>query len=160
MLKHSADRARTVTADDTAAAWGDAFPPAASTPFVLGLAEVACHELVADRLADDEITVGVAAEIEHLAPSAIGASLVASPRLTSESGRALEFAVDQPPNAPRAAATARSTSSGVATGTSAIVSPVAGLSTFSMAAEAIRSAGGWASVRSPTCEDARRGPDT
>ena len=94
MLKHSADRARTVTADDTAAAWGDAFPPAASTPFVLGLAEVACHELVAERLADGEITVGVAAEIEHLAPSAIGASLVASPRLTSESGRALEFAVD------------------------------------------------------------------
>ena len=42
---------------------------------------------------------------------------------------------DQLPNAPRAAATARSTSSGVATGTSAIVSPVAGLSTFSMAAK-------------------------
>jgi fluoroacetyl-CoA thioesterase len=94
MLKHSADRSRTVTADDTAAAWGEAFPPAASTPFVLGLAEVACHELVTDRLADGEITVGVAAEIEHLAPSAIGATLVASPRLTSESGRGLEFAVE------------------------------------------------------------------
>jgi predicted thioesterase len=90
----STDRARTVTADDTAAAWGDGFPPAASTPFVLGLAEVACHELVADRLADGEITVGVAAAIEHLAPSAVGARLVASPRLTAESGRGLEFAVD------------------------------------------------------------------
>jgi predicted thioesterase len=94
MLISSASRSRTVTADDTAAAWGAAFPPAASTPFVLGLAEVACHELVADRLADGEITVGVAAGIEHLAPSPIGATLVAAPRLTSESGRTLEFAVE------------------------------------------------------------------
>jgi predicted thioesterase len=94
MTKHVAERSRTVTAGDTAAAWGAAFPPAASTPFVLGLAEVACHELIADRLAHGEITVGVAAEIEHLAPSAIGATLVASPRLTAESGRGLEFAVE------------------------------------------------------------------
>lgn len=94
MPKLSAGRAHTVTADDTAAAWGDAFPPAASTPFVLGIAEVACHELVADRLAGGEITVGVAAAIEHLAPSAVGARLVASPRVTAESGRGLEFAVD------------------------------------------------------------------
>src|SRR4051794_610090 len=94
MSKHSAGRAFTVTADDTAAAWGEAFPPAASTPFVLGLAEVACHELVADRLADGEITVGVAAEIEHLAPSAVGATLAASPRLTAQSGREFRFAVE------------------------------------------------------------------
>jgi predicted thioesterase len=94
MLKSSAGRSRTVTADDTAAAWGAAFPPAASTPFVLGLAEVACHELVADRLADGEITVGVAAEIEHLAPSPVGATLVASPDLTSEEGRTFAFAVE------------------------------------------------------------------
>src|SRR3954451_16354110 len=94
MSKHSAGRAFTVTADDTAAAWGEAFPPAASTPFVLGLAEVACHELVADRLDDGEITVGVAAEIEHLAPSAVGATLVAAPRLVSEEGRTFAFAVE------------------------------------------------------------------
>jgi fluoroacetyl-CoA thioesterase len=94
MLTHNTGRAGTVTAGDTAAAWGAAFPPAASTPFVLGLAEVACHELVADRLAHGEITVGVAAEIEHLAPSAVGATLVATPRLTAESGRRFEFAVE------------------------------------------------------------------
>jgi predicted thioesterase len=94
MLKSSAGRSRTVTADDTAAAWGAAFPPAASTPFVLGLAEVACHELVAERLSDGEITVGVAAEIEHLAPSKIGATLVASPQLTDEDGRVFVFAVE------------------------------------------------------------------
>ena len=94
MTTASTDRVRTVTAADTAAAWGDAFPPAASTPFVLGLAEVACHELVTGRLAEGEITVGVAAAIEHLAPSAVGARLVASPRVTAEEGRGLEFAVD------------------------------------------------------------------
>jgi fluoroacetyl-CoA thioesterase len=93
MLKQNAGRSRTVTAADTAAAWGDAFPPAASTPFVLGLAEVACHELVRDRLADGELTVGVAAEIEHLAPSPIGATLVASALLTGESGREFRFGV-------------------------------------------------------------------
>jgi fluoroacetyl-CoA thioesterase len=93
MLKQIAGRSRTVTAADTAAAWGDAFPPAASTPFVLGLAEVACHELVRDRLADGELTVGVAAEIEHLAPSPIGATLVASALLTGESGREFRFGV-------------------------------------------------------------------
>jgi fluoroacetyl-CoA thioesterase len=94
MLKSSGERSRTVTAEDTAAAWGAAFPPAASTPFVLGLAEVACHELVSDRLQDGEITVGVAAEIEHLAPSAVGATLVASPRLISEERRTFAFSVE------------------------------------------------------------------
>jgi fluoroacetyl-CoA thioesterase len=51
--------AREVTADDTAAAYDRVFAPVASTPFVLGLAEVACHAAVAGSLADRELTAGL-----------------------------------------------------------------------------------------------------
>src|SRR5207247_10602395 len=46
----SATLTRRVTDADTAAQFGAAFPPAASTPFVLGLAAVACHEAVSPSL--------------------------------------------------------------------------------------------------------------
>ena len=47
--RRTASISRTVTDNDTAAAWGDTFPPAASTPFVLGLAEITCHQAVPIR---------------------------------------------------------------------------------------------------------------
>jgi fluoroacetyl-CoA thioesterase len=84
---------REVTAVDTASAWGAEFPPAASTPFVLGLAEVACHRAVEAQLAAGEITVGTGATIRHLAPSRVGATLRATARLSSRDGRRLEFSV-------------------------------------------------------------------
>ncbi|GAA2352359.1 thioesterase family protein [Streptomyces violaceusniger] len=83
-----------VRADDTAAAFGAHFPAAASTPFVLGLAEVACHNAVADELEPGEVTVGVSATIEHLLPSPVGARLVARARLVERSGRRLVFTVE------------------------------------------------------------------
>ena len=84
----------TVTASDTAAGFGPDFPEAASTPFVLGLAEVASHNAVRDDLAQGDITVGVRAEIEHLAPSPVGAELTARSRLVARRGRRLFFHVD------------------------------------------------------------------
>lgn len=90
-----AERSSRVTDADTASRFGDDFPPAASTPFVLGLAEVACHEAVAGELEPGEITVGTRAEIEHLAPSPVGATLIVKATLIerSERGR-LRFHVD------------------------------------------------------------------
>lgn len=85
---------RTVTKADTASAWGEEFPPAASTPFVLGLAEVACHRLVADDLADEEVTVGTEATVEHLAPSGVGATLSAAARLVARDGRRMTFEIE------------------------------------------------------------------
>jgi predicted thioesterase len=85
---------RTVTADDTAARLGASFPPAASTPFVLALAEVACHATVEGALGESDITVGVEATISHLAPSPVGAALVASAMLIALDGRRLEFHVE------------------------------------------------------------------
>jgi predicted thioesterase len=85
---------RSVSHADSAAAWGEEFPPAASTPFVLGLAETACHRAVAGELAPGEITVGTRAVIEHLRPSPVGATLVANAELTSREGGRLQFAVE------------------------------------------------------------------
>ncbi len=90
----TASVARTVSQADTATAWGAEFPPAASTPFVLGLAEVACHRAVASGLGHEEITVGTSAAIEHVAASPVGATLVASARLVDRSGRRLAFEVE------------------------------------------------------------------
>lgn len=83
--------AREVRPEDTAAAWGSDFPPAASTPFVLGLAELACHALVAPELDAERITVGAGARIEHLAPSRVGATLTATAELIARDGRRLSF---------------------------------------------------------------------
>jgi fluoroacetyl-CoA thioesterase len=85
---------RTVTEADTAAMFGPDFPKAASTPFVLGLAEVACHNIVAGELQYGELTVGTAATIEHLLPSAVGATLTARATLVERSGRRLHFEIE------------------------------------------------------------------
>lgn len=84
---------RVVTEADTATAWGDQFPPAASTPFALGLAEVACHSAVESGLNKGEITVGIGATIRHLAPSPVGATLRGSAELIERNGRHLSFSV-------------------------------------------------------------------
>ncbi|CAN5231228.1 hypothetical protein BH11ACT7_BH11ACT7_14250 [soil metagenome] len=85
---------KTVGEEDTAAGFGPAFPQAASTPFILGLAEVACHKAIAGELGPGEITVGTAATIEHRLPSPIGSTLTAQARLTERSGRRLQFEVE------------------------------------------------------------------
>lgn len=93
-LSPSATLERVTTDADTAAAWGAEFPPAASTPFILGLAEVACHRAMESELAAGEITVGSRAVIEHLAPSPVGATLAATARLVDRDGRRLSFDVE------------------------------------------------------------------
>lgn len=75
---------RTVTAADTAAVHDESLPAAASTPFVLALAEGACIQALGGRVGADQVSVGARAEIDHLAPSAVGAELVASAELVEE----------------------------------------------------------------------------
>ena len=85
---------RVVTSADTARSFGEHFPAAASTPFVLGMAEVACHNAVASELAPDEITVGVQAHVDHLAPTPTGGTLTATATETSRDGRKITFHVE------------------------------------------------------------------
>jgi fluoroacetyl-CoA thioesterase len=92
--KPSHELSRQVTYQDTAAALMESLPRAASTPFVLGLAEIACHEAYAHRLKAGEITVGVKVSLEHTAPSRVGATLRAVPVMSRRVGRRLYFTVE------------------------------------------------------------------
>jgi fluoroacetyl-CoA thioesterase len=91
---HAATLARRVTNADTAERFGAGFPPAASTPFVLGLAEVACHNAVVTLLTDGQITVGTSAHVDHLAPTPVGETLTATATLRRRDERRLEFDVE------------------------------------------------------------------
>ena len=79
---------------DTARAFGKDFPAAASTPYVLGLAEVAAHRSVAGSLAAGRTTVGVRSVVDHLAPIPVGAELVVRSRLVQRGNRQLKFEVE------------------------------------------------------------------
>src|SRR5262249_36294066 len=92
--EHRASLSRKVTEADTAAAWDDVFPPAAATTFVLGLAQITCHQAIEELLSDGELTVGTAATIDHQAPSKVGAELEARAVLTDRAGRRLQFEVE------------------------------------------------------------------
>ncbi|BBY62585.1 hypothetical protein MHEL_08280 [Mycolicibacterium helvum] len=79
---------------DTAAAWGPEFPAAASTPFVLAMAELVCHSVLAPTLADGEITVGAGVELTHDRPSPVGATLTAHATMEDRLGRKASFSVE------------------------------------------------------------------
>jgi fluoroacetyl-CoA thioesterase len=86
-----------VTPDDTAPAWGSGDVPVLATPRVVALAEAATLAALAGQsaLTDDpgRTTVGVRVELDHVAPSAVGAEVVAEAHLTGVDGRRLEFVV-------------------------------------------------------------------
>ena len=83
----------TVTGADTAAAVGSGEVPVLATPRVLALAERATVDAVAGALAAGATTVGTRVELDHLAPSAVGAELTVRAVLERTEGRRLQFAV-------------------------------------------------------------------
>lgn len=83
----------TVTDDDTAIAFGSGDVPVLATPKVLALAERATVRAVSAHLTDDLTTVGVRAELDHLLPSAIGATVRVDAVLEEVDGRRLKFGV-------------------------------------------------------------------
>ena len=91
----------TVSEADTAAALGSGQVPVLATPRVLALAERATVAAVADALAAGTTTVGTRVELDHLAPSPIGAEVEVTAVLERVTDRRLELAVrvvggDQP----------------------------------------------------------------
>jgi predicted thioesterase len=78
---------------DTAAALGSGEVPVLATPRVLALAERATVAAVAGALDAGATTVGVRVELEHLAPSPVGADLEVQAVLEHVDGRRLQFAV-------------------------------------------------------------------
>jgi fluoroacetyl-CoA thioesterase len=83
----------TVTEADTAVAVGSGEVPVLATPRVLALAERATVAAVAGALEAGQTTVGARVELDHLAPSRIGAELEVTAVLEQVAGRRLRFAV-------------------------------------------------------------------
>ncbi len=83
----------TVTEADTAAALGSGDVPVLATPRVLALAEAATVAATAAALPAGATTVGTRVELAHLAPTAVGRTVVAEATLSDVDGRRLGFTV-------------------------------------------------------------------
>lgn len=83
-----------VVADaDTAIAAGSGDVPVLATPRVVALVERATCAAVADHITADLTTVGTRVELDHLAPTAVGASITVDAVLEGIDGRRLTFGV-------------------------------------------------------------------
>jgi fluoroacetyl-CoA thioesterase len=83
----------TVTPADTARALGSGDVDVLGTPRVLALAEAATVRAAAGLLEPGQTTVGTRAELDHLAPSPVGATVRADAELVDRAGRRLTFEV-------------------------------------------------------------------
>lgn len=86
-------RSLTVTAEDTAAAVGSGDVPVLATPRVVAVCEAAACDAVADQLEEGTTTVGLAVDVKHLAPTAVGCTVEAEARLEAVDGRRLTFSI-------------------------------------------------------------------
>ena len=84
---------RTVTADQTAEAFGSGVVPVFATPAMVALMEKAAVLALADYLPAEETTVGTKLEIGHLAPTPLGDEVRAEAVLVAIEGRRLSFTV-------------------------------------------------------------------
>ena len=80
-----------MTPENTAQALGSGDVPVFGTPAVLALIEEAACDAIRKQLPDGATSVGVWVELEHLAPSKVGAEIVATAELLAAGGRLLEF---------------------------------------------------------------------
>ncbi len=87
-------RVELVVADaDTAIALHSGEVPVLATPRVLALCEEAAHTAVAPELAEGQTTVGMKVQLDHLAPSAVGHTVVAEAVVEKVNGRRVLFTV-------------------------------------------------------------------
>lgn len=89
-----ATRQFVVSEDDTAEAVGSGDAPVLATPRVLGLAEETSIAAIQDALADGQTSLGTYAEVEHDAPSAVGAEIEVQARLVERQDRHLTFDIE------------------------------------------------------------------
>ncbi len=83
--------AATVDDNRTAAALGSGDVPVLGTPVVVALAEAAACAALAGRLEEGRTTVGTWIELDHVAPTPVGAEVTARATLLAVDGRKLEF---------------------------------------------------------------------
>ena len=83
----------TVTEADTAVALGSGDVPVLGTPRVLALMEAAAVKALEGRLEPGQTTVGISADLRHLAPTPVGGRVRAEARLIVAEGRNLGFEI-------------------------------------------------------------------
>jgi predicted thioesterase len=81
----------TVTQDVTAEAMGSGDVPVLATPAILASVERLAVASLADALQPGTTTVGARVELDHLAPTPVGALLSVTVRLVAVDGRRLTF---------------------------------------------------------------------
>ena len=84
----------TVTAEDTALAFGSGDVEVLATPRIVALVEEAAVSAVRDLLKPDATSVGIRVDLRHLAPSRVGATVTATATVVADQGRKLTFAVE------------------------------------------------------------------
>jgi len=80
-----------VTTDKTALSMGSGDMPVLATPAMIALMENAAMLAVAPAMQQGDTTVGSMMHATHDAPSAVGATVTATARLTAVEGRKLTF---------------------------------------------------------------------
>ena len=85
--------AEPVTFDKTLTAHHPSLPPVYSTPHMIALMEFAGHTALEPYCEPDEISVGTAINVQHLAASGIGLTVKAEAVLESFDGRMYVFRV-------------------------------------------------------------------
>lgn len=89
----SATVERTVAATDTAASVGSGTLEVLGTPRLLAWCEVATCSAIAPALESGETSVGTLVWLEHLAPSAVGATVQVTACAVGVEGRLVRFGV-------------------------------------------------------------------
>jgi len=72
----------------------DGMPAVLSTPNLVGILERTARQAIVPFLAPDERSVGVEIELRHLAPSPLGAKVIATARVIGHSGRFVDFQIE------------------------------------------------------------------
>lgn len=83
----------TVGEADTAVAMHSGAVPVLATPRIIALCEQATMTAVEGRLGPNETTVGHAVQLDHVAPTRVGARVRAEASLQKVAGRRLTFSV-------------------------------------------------------------------
>ena len=84
---------QTVAFEHTLAKFHQPLPPVLSTPVMIGWMEWACYLAAEPFCEGDEITVGTAIHVEHLAATGIGERVTAEAVLESTDGKFFTFRV-------------------------------------------------------------------
>jgi predicted thioesterase len=80
-------------ASSIASVTGDSFPPVFATARMVALMEVAASRVLVPLLGPGELSVGVTVDINHTAPTPLGAEVIATARYAGREGKLYLFEV-------------------------------------------------------------------